>query len=80
MKLSHRQLGQGKPLVILHGLFGSSDNWLTHAKKLAEYYEVTLVDLRNHGHSPWSAEFSYPLMVQDLQGLLLELQSRHRSE
>jgi esterase len=74
MKLSHRQLGQGKPLVILHGLFGSSDNWLTHAKKLAEYYEVTLVDLRNHGHSPWSAEFSYPLMVQDLQGLLLELQ------
>mgnify|MGYP000577570853 FL=1 len=69
MKLYYRQLGQGKPLVILHGLFGFSDNWQTHAKKLAEYYEVTLVDLRNHGHSPWSAEFSYALMVEDLHEL-----------
>jgi esterase len=74
MKLSYRQLGQGKPLVILHGLFGSADNWQTHAKKLAEYFEVTLVDLRNHGHSPWSAEFSYALMVQDLHALVLDLQ------
>jgi pimeloyl-ACP methyl ester carboxylesterase len=74
MKLSYRQLGQGKPLVILHGLFGSADNWHTHAKKLAEYFEVTLIDLRNHGHSPWSAEFSYALMVQDLHALLLDLQ------
>jgi pimeloyl-ACP methyl ester carboxylesterase len=73
MKLYYRQLGQGKPLVILHGLFGFSDNWQTHAKKLAEYYEVTLVDLRNHGHSPWSAEFSYALMVQDLHELLHDL-------
>jgi pimeloyl-ACP methyl ester carboxylesterase len=68
MKLYYRQLGQGKPLVILHGLFGFSDNWQTHAKKLAAYYEVTLVDLRNHGHSDWSDEFSYALMVQDPWG------------
>lgn len=73
MKLYYRQLGQGKPLVILHGLFGFSDNWQTHAKKLAEYYEVTLVDLRNHGHSGWSDEFSYALMVQDLHELLTDL-------
>lgn len=73
MKLYYRQLGQGKPLVILHGLFGFSDNWQTHAKKLAEYYEVTLVDLRNHGHSDWSDEFSYALMVQDLYELLTDL-------
>jgi pimeloyl-ACP methyl ester carboxylesterase len=73
MKLYYRQLGQGKPLVILHGLFGFSDNWQTHAKKLAEYYEVTLVDLRNHGHSDWSDEFSYALMVQDLHELLTDL-------
>jgi pimeloyl-ACP methyl ester carboxylesterase len=73
MKLYYRQLGEGKPLVILHGLFGFSDNWQTHAKKLAEYYEVTLVDLRNHGHSPWSAEFSYALMVEDLHELLAVL-------
>jgi pimeloyl-ACP methyl ester carboxylesterase len=73
MKLSYRQLGQGKPLIILHGLFGSADNWQTHAKKLAEYFEVTLVDLRNHGHSPWSADFSYALMVQDLRELIIDL-------
>ena len=74
MKLYHKQLGQGKPLVILHGLFGFSDNWQTHAKKLSEYFEVTLVDLRNHGHSPWSDEFSYALMVQDLHDLFQDLQ------
>ncbi len=74
MKLFHKQIGQGKPLVILHGLFGFSDNWQTHAKKLAEYFEVTLVDLRNHGHSPWSDEFSYALMVQDLHDLFQGLQ------
>ena len=73
MKLHYRQLGQGKPMVILHGLFGSSDNWQTHAKKLAEYFEVTLVDLRNHGHSPWSDAFNYKLMVQDLHDLFQEL-------
>ena len=73
MKLYHKQIGQGKPLVILHGLFGFSDNWQTHAKKLSEYFEVTLVDLRNHGHSPWSDEFSYALMVQDLNDLFQDL-------
>jgi len=72
MKLHYRQLGQGKPLVILHGLFGFSDNWQNHAKKLAEYFQVTLVDLRNHGHSPWSDAFSYALMVQDLHELFSE--------
>jgi pimeloyl-ACP methyl ester carboxylesterase len=74
MKLYHKQIGQGKPLVILHGLFGFSDNWQTHAKKLSEYFEVTLVDLRNHGHSPWSDEFSYALMVQDLHDLFQDIQ------
>ena len=73
MKLHYRQLGQGKPMVILHGLFGSSDNWQTHVKKLAEYFQVTLVDLRNHGHSPWSDAFTYKLMVQDLYDLFQEL-------
>jgi esterase len=74
MKLYHRIIGEGKPLVILHGLFGFSDNWLTHAKKLASYYQVILVDLRNHGHSPWSDEFSYALMAQDVKDLFDELQ------
>lgn len=74
MKLHYRELGEGKPLVILHGLFGYSDNWQTHAKKLAEYYRVILIDLRNHGHSDWADETSYELMAQDVYELCLELQ------
>ncbi len=74
MKLHYRELGEGRPLVILHGLFGYSDNWQTHARKLSEYFRVILVDQRNHGHSPWSDEFSYDLMADDLQELLDALQ------
>jgi len=74
MKLHFRELGEGKPLVILHGLFGYSDNWQTHAKKLAEYYRVILVDLRNHGHSDWANETNYELMALDVYELCLELQ------
>jgi esterase len=73
MKLHYRELGEGQPMVILHGLFGFSDNWQTHAKKLAEYYRVILIDLRNHGHSPWSDDFSYQLMVDDLKELYDDL-------
>lgn len=73
MKLHYRELGEGKPMIILHGLFGFSDNWQTHAKKLAEYYRVILVDLRNHGHSDWSDEFSYDLMADDVFELAQEL-------
>lgn len=73
MELFYRELGTGKPLVILHGLFGFSDNWQTHAKKFSDYYRVILVDLRNHGHSPWSDEFSYSLMVNDLYDLFVKL-------
>ena len=73
MKLHYREMGEGKPFVILHGLFGYSDNWQSHAKKLAEYYRVILVDLRNHGHSPWSDDFSYDLMAEDLKELLGDL-------
>lgn len=61
-------------MVILHGLFGYSDNWQTHAKKLAEYFRVILVDLRNHGHSDWADETSYELMAQDVYELCRELQ------
>ncbi len=75
MKLHYRIVGEeGFPLVILHGLFGFSDNWQTHAKKLSSYFKVILVDLRNHGHSPWSNDFSYQLMVEDVSELLTSLQ------
>ncbi|MBU2018800.1 MAG: alpha/beta fold hydrolase [Bacteroidetes bacterium] len=70
MKIHYRILGEGQPLIILHGLFGYSDNWQTHAKKLADYFKVYLVDQRNHGLSPWSEEFNYDLMAGDLKELL----------
>ena len=70
MNLHYRCLGEGKPLVILHGLFGYSDNWQTHAKKLADYFKVYLVDQRNHGHSEWAEDFSYDLMAEDLKKLV----------
>lgn len=72
MKLHFREFGEGQPLIILHGLFGFSDNWQTHAKKFADYYKVILVDLRNHGHSSWSDDFSYNLMAEDLNELITE--------
>jgi esterase len=73
MLLHYKEIGEGKPLVILHGLFGTSDNWQTHAKKLGEYYHVILVDQRNHGHSPWSEDFTYEHLADDLERLILHL-------
>lgn len=70
--LFYRTLGEGKPLVILHGLFGSSDNWQTVAKKIANHYKVYLVDQRNHGKSFKSDAFSYDIMVEDLRRLIVK--------
>lgn len=52
--------------MILHGLFGSSDNWLTQAKLFSPNYKVYTVDLRNHGQSPHDDGFDYQAMVNDL--------------
>ncbi len=72
MKLFYRELGEGSPIVIMHGLFGSSDNWLTFAKKLAETHKVFLLDLRNHGQSPHASEHSYATMCEDLREFIDE--------
>ena len=77
MQLFHRIYGEGKPLIILHGLFGFSDNWQSQAKVLANYFLVITVDLRNHGHSPWSDDFSYALMAQDVANLMDQLNINH---
>jgi esterase len=74
MKLFYKKIGEGKePLIILHGLFGSSDNWTTLAKGFSEYFDVYLVDQRNHGRSPWSNDFNYTLLAEDLKELLDDL-------
>jgi pimeloyl-ACP methyl ester carboxylesterase len=67
MKLFSRELGEGGvPLVILHGLFGMSDNWLSLGRRWAESRKVILLDLRNHGLSPASSEWTYKAMASDV--------------
>ncbi|NVK43881.1 MAG: alpha/beta fold hydrolase [Oceanospirillaceae bacterium] len=73
MKLHHQILGEGRPLLILHGLFGNLDNWASQAKALANEYRVISVDLRNHGRSPHNDEMTYPAMAADLVELLDDL-------
>lgn len=73
MKLHYKELGQGQPLLILHGLFGTLDNWQTLAKRFAEHYNVFIVDLRNHGRSPHSDEHTYELMADDVLELIDDL-------
>lgn len=72
MKLYSNIIGEGQPLVILHGLFGSSDNWQTLGRRFAQDFEVHLVDQRNHGQSGHSAEMSYDLMAADLEQYMEE--------
>lgn len=67
-------MGHGQPLLILHGLFGTLDNWATLAKRLAEHYNVFLVDLRNHGRSPHNEEHNYDAMADDVLRLVDDLQ------
>jgi pimeloyl-ACP methyl ester carboxylesterase len=68
MKLFYRQVGEnGTPIIILHGIFGSSDNWLTIGKVLGETNQVYMLDQRNHGQSPRSDVFDYDAMAADLK-------------
>lgn len=70
VKLNHKILGAGEPLVVLHGLFGMLDNWQTVARELAKSRMVVLVDLRNHGKSPHHPQHDYPSMAADLAAFL----------
>ena len=70
MQLNFKSFGQGPPLVILHGLFGTLDNWQTLGKQWAEDYTVYLIDQRNHGRSPHLDTISYKEMAEDLAGFL----------
>ncbi len=72
IQLNFKTLGQGPAIIILHGLFGSLDNWLSLARKLAENYSVYLIDQRNHGKSPHTDEFSYDLLAEDLHTFMDE--------
>lgn len=73
MKLFYRKFGEGPPLVILHGLYGSSDNWVTIARSLGNSFTVYLPDQRNHGQSPHSEVHDYESMRDDLYELITDL-------
>lgn len=80
MKLHHRILGEGPVVMILHGLFGMSDNWQSFGRELAHLgYKVVLTDLRNHGHSPHDKLHSYPQMAADVFTLMQDLQCKNPS-
>jgi esterase len=66
MELFYRKEGSGSPLVIIHGLYGSSDNWLNIGKRLADKHTVFMLDLRNHGRSPFSSIHTFDAMKADL--------------
>ena len=66
--LFSKTYGEGRPLIILHGLFGMGDNWTTHAKIIARNgWQVHAVDQRNHGRSPHHMEHNYKALAADLE-------------
>ena len=71
MQLHFQSYGHGNPLILLHGLLGSLENWHSVSQKLAVDFQVFAVDQRNHGRSPHAAELSYELMVHDLERFLV---------
>lgn len=74
MKLFYRKFGEGQPLIILHGLFGQSDNWNSLARQFSELENaVYTVDLRNHGLSPHNEEWTYQSMSDDILELINDL-------
>jgi esterase len=71
MKLYRQTFGAGEPLIIIHGLLGSSGNWQTLAKnRFGPSFRTITVDLRNHGRSPHSDTFSYVEMAEDILELM----------
>ena len=72
MNLNYREYGSGQPLIILHGLFGSSDNWQSLGKRLSQDFHVYLIDQRNHGRSGHSNDHTYELMADDLDEFIQE--------
>ena len=73
MKLYYRKYGSGPPLIILHGLYGSSDNWISIARSISNRFTVILPDQRNHGASPHSDIHDYESMINDLFELVISL-------
>lgn len=77
MTLHYQELGSGDPVVILHGLFGSGDNWLSPARELSADFHVILPDLPNHGDSPHGTSMQYPVMAAETAAFLSDYKAVH---
>jgi pimeloyl-ACP methyl ester carboxylesterase len=66
MQLHYKETGQGRAVILLHGLFGSADNWHPVALRLMEQFHVFALDQRNHGQSPHDPAMNYQLMAADV--------------
>src|SRR5690606_10237557 len=60
----------GTPLLVMHGLFGMSDNWGSFAREFGQHRPIHLLDLRNHGHSFHDDDMSLSTMVDDLEAYI----------
>jgi esterase len=73
MKLFFRRMGQGFPVIVLHGLLGLSDNWITFGRQLAGSFDVIIPDFRNHGQSTHDDVFEIPVLADDIEELIYDL-------
>ncbi|MBK7214469.1 MAG: alpha/beta fold hydrolase [Bacteroidales bacterium] len=73
MNLFYRHFGEGTPVIIQHGLFGQSDNWVTVGRRIADQFSVYIPDLRNHGQSPHASVHTYQAMSDDLLDFMDDL-------
>ena len=78
VQLNYKLYGQGEPMIILHGLFGSLDNWASIGRKFGESYMTYLLDQRDHGKSPHTDAFNYDILAEDLR-LFMEENWIHQS-
>ncbi|MDX2367816.1 MAG: alpha/beta fold hydrolase [Colwellia sp.] len=76
-QLNYQQLGEGKHIVLIHGLFGSLENLNMVAKSLSQHYCVTSIDVRNHGNSFHQQDMDYQVLAQDVINLLDDLSIEH---
>lgn len=74
MKLHYKAYGAGPPLIIMHGLFGSGDNWRTIARLMETDVRSIVVDMRNHGRSPHDPVMNFQVMSEDLVEFMDDLQ------
>ncbi|MBN2635545.1 MAG: alpha/beta fold hydrolase [Prolixibacteraceae bacterium] len=76
MELFYKKEGSGPPLIIVHGLYGSSDNWLNIGKHLSKKFTVYLIDQRNHGRSSFASTHTF----DDMRNDLVEFFEQHQIE